>query len=111
VATIDEAAVILTVNRVDRPDVVELRLAGELDLSTAPHLSERIDEVLGDGRTTIVIDLHAVTFCDSTGMSAFIRGHHLSSAAGGSLRLTGAAGGVARVLKITGLDTLLSNDS
>jgi anti-sigma B factor antagonist len=111
VATIDDASVTLTVSREDRPDVVVLRLAGELDLSTTPHLSERIDEVLGDGRTVIVVDLHAVTFCDSTGMSAFIRGHHLCSAAGGSLRLTGARGVVARVLKISGLDTLLSDDS
>jgi anti-sigma B factor antagonist len=110
VATIDDASVTLTVSRVDRPDVVVLRLAGELDLSTAPHLSERIDEVLGDGRTVLVIDLHDVTFCDSTGMSAFIRGHHLSSAAGGALRLTGASGVVARVLKISGLDTLLGDD-
>jgi anti-sigma B factor antagonist len=108
---IDDASVTLRVNRVDRADVVVLRLAGELDLSTAPYLSERIDEVVGDGRTAIVIDLHDVTFCDSTGMSAFIRGHHLSSAAGGSLRLTGARGVVARVLKISGLDTLLSDDS
>ncbi|GIF67566.1 hypothetical protein Ais01nite_56010 [Asanoa ishikariensis] len=108
---IEDASVTLTVSRVDRPDVVVLRLAGELDLSTAPHLSERIDEVIGDGLTRLVIDLHEVTFCDSTGMSAFIRGHHLSSAAGGSLRLTGARGVVARVLKISGLDTLLSDDT
>ncbi|MEV4617515.1 STAS domain-containing protein [Asanoa sp. NPDC049573] len=108
---IDDASVTLRVSRVDRPDVVVLRLSGELDLSTAPHLSERIDEVVGDGRTSIVIDLEEVTFCDSTGMSAFIRGHHLSSAAGGSLRLTGAQGVVARVLKISGLDTLLGDDA
>jgi len=107
VATIDDAPVTLTVDREDRAEVAVLHLAGELDLSTAPTLDAAIDEVLGDGRTGIVLDLAEVTFCDSTGMSAFIRGHHLCTAAGGALRLTGATGVVARVLAISGLDTLL----
>jgi anti-sigma B factor antagonist len=107
VATVGDASVILTVAREDGPDASVLTLAGELDLSTAPLLSDRIDEVLGDGRSRIVVDLAAVTFCDSTGMSAFVRGHYRCTEDGGWLRLVGAYGTVARVLQISGLDTLL----
>jgi anti-anti-sigma factor len=108
VATVDDASVTLTVTREDGADASVLRLAGELDLSTAPRLSDRIDEVLSDGRFRVVVDLTAVTFCDSTGMSAFVRGHYRCTEGGGWLRLVGARGTVARVLQISGLDTLFA---
>ena len=110
-ATIDDPSVTFTVAREDRPDAVAvLRADGELDLAAAPTLSARIDDVLADGRTRILIDLAGVTFCDSTGLSAFVRGHHLTTALGGWLRVTGARGTVDRVLRISGLDTLLESD-
>jgi anti-sigma B factor antagonist len=108
-ATVDDTSVRLTVVREDGPEVSVLTLEGELDLSTAPRLSDRIDEVVGDGRFRILVDLAAVTFCDSTGMSAFVRGHYLCADGGGWLRLVGARGTVARVLQISGLDTLLGS--
>jgi anti-anti-sigma factor len=111
VATVDDASVTLTVIRADCPEVSVLMLEGELDLSTAPRLSDRIDEVVGEGRFRILVDLAALTFCDSTGMSAFVRGHHRCADGGGWLRLVGARGTVARVLQISGLDTLLGPPS
>ena len=108
-ATVDDTSVRLTVVREEGPEVSVLILEGELDLTTAPRLSDRIDEVVGDGRFRILVDLAVVTFCDSTGMSAFVRGHHRCADGGGWLRLVGARGTVARVLQISGLDTLLGS--
>lgn len=109
VATIDDPSVTFNVVREDLPDgVTLLRLAGELDLAAAPTLTARIDEVFDDGGSRILVNLRNVTFCDSTGLSAFVRGHHLSTDAGGWLRVMGARGTVARVLRISGLDTLLA---
>lgn len=100
-----------TVAREDLPDAVAvLHAVGELDLAAAPTLNDRIDEAVADGRTRILIDLSGVTFCDSTGLSAFVRGHHLTAGAGGWLRVAGARGTVDRVLRISGLDTLLESD-
>ena len=108
-ATIDDAPVTFSVTREDRDDVTVLLLSGELDMSTAPQLSDRVDEAVADGRVRLRVDLAGVTFCDSTGMSAFVRGHHRCTEAGGWLRLSGARGTVARVLTISGLDTLLGD--
>ncbi|MGY0005389.1 STAS domain-containing protein [Micromonospora sp. I033] len=84
-----------------------LRLAGELDLSTAPELSAAIDRLAAEGHRELLLDLTELTFCDSTGIAAFVRGDNVAAAAGGWLRVTGATGRVARVLQVTGLADVL----
>ncbi|MFY1692804.1 STAS domain-containing protein [Plantactinospora sp. WMMB782] len=78
-------------------------LEGELDLATVPQLNDRIDQLLETGHPHIVLDLSQLSFCDSTGLSAFVRGSNLCVDAGGWLRVTGATSVVARVLTVTGL--------
>ena len=89
---------------------VRLRLAGELDLGTAGELHSTIDRLVAEGRRELLLDLTGLTFCDSTGIAAFVRGDNLVAAAGGWLRLTGATGRVARVLQVTGLAEVLHHD-
>ena len=84
-----------------------LRLAGELDMSTAPELNAVIDRLAADGARQFLIDLSGLTFCDSTGIAAFVRGDNRASAQGGWLRVTGATGRVERVLQVTGLAEVL----
>ncbi|MCZ7438004.1 STAS domain-containing protein [Micromonospora sp. WMMC241] len=86
-----------------------LRLTGELDLSTAGELNAAIDRLVADGRRELLLDLTELTFCDSTGIAAFVRGDNLVAADGGWLRLTGAGGRVARVLQVTGLAEVLAH--
>ncbi|MEU7758780.1 STAS domain-containing protein [Micromonospora aurantiaca (nom. illeg.)] len=87
-----------------------LRLAGELDLGTAGELNSAIDRLIAEGHRELLLDLTELTFCDSTGIAAFIRGDNLVAADGGWLRLTGATGRVARVLQVTGLVEVLRHD-
>ncbi|MEU5906952.1 STAS domain-containing protein [Micromonospora sp. NPDC047527] len=84
-----------------------LRLAGELDMSTAPELTAAIDRLTAAGERRMVLDLSDLTFCDSTGMAVFVRGDNRAAADGGWLRLTGAVGRVDRVLRVTGLAEVL----
>jgi anti-sigma B factor antagonist len=84
-----------------------LRLAGELDLSSAPQLNEAIDRLTSSGRQRLLIDLTDLTFCDSTGIAVFVRGDNRAAAEGGWLRVTGASGRVQRVLTVTGLAEVL----
>ena len=88
-----------------------LRLAGELDMSTAPQLNAAIDRLAADGERHLLIDLTELTFCDSTGIAAFVRGDNRASAEGGWLRVTGASGRVERVLQMTGLAEVLRYDA
>ncbi|WP_431976926.1 STAS domain-containing protein [Micromonospora haikouensis] len=84
-----------------------LRLAGELDMSTAPELTAVLDRLTEQGERHLLVDLAELTFCDSTGIAAFVRGDNRATARGGWLRVTGATGRVERVLRLTGLAEVL----
>ncbi|WP_328346145.1 STAS domain-containing protein [Micromonospora sp. NBC_00421] len=84
-----------------------LRLVGELDLGAAGALNAEIDRLAAAGERHLLLDLTELTFCDSTGIAAFVRGDNLAAAGGGWLRLFGATGRVDRVLQITGLAEVL----
>ncbi|MFE9694865.1 STAS domain-containing protein [Micromonospora sp. NPDC005806] len=88
-----------------------LRLAGELDMSTAPQLNDAIDRLVAEGRRHLLLDLSELTFCDSTGIAAFVRGDNRVATDGGWLRVIGATGRVARVLEVTGLADLLWHEA
>ncbi|MEV6691900.1 STAS domain-containing protein [Micromonospora sp. NPDC051196] len=99
----------LTVTYAERDGggLARLRLAGELDMSSAPELNEAIDQLAAAGQRRLLVDLTDLTFCDSTGIAVFVRGDNRAAAQGGWLRVTGATGRVERVLKVTGLADVL----
>jgi anti-sigma B factor antagonist len=84
-------------------DMVVLRLHGELDMAGAPELLTRVGELVGAGSSRVLVDLTELSFCDSAGLNAFIRGDRLATRAGGWLRLTNARGHVARVIELSGV--------
>lgn len=84
-------------------DIVLIRLVGELDKLSAPQLSRRFDELVGEGSRSIVIDAEELTFCDSSGLWALIQLQRNVRAQGGTLRLTQVHGVLRRVLDVTGL--------
>ncbi|SCL35614.1 anti-anti-sigma factor [Micromonospora nigra] len=86
-----------------------LCLTGELDLSTVPQLDAVIDRLTAAGERKLLVDLSELTFCDSTGIAAFVRGDNRVADDGGWLRITGATGRVDRVLQVTGLAEVLSH--
>lgn len=93
----------LTAAHGDRSSV--LTVAGEIDLSTAEQLRQRLVSLASDGRHhRLVVDLSGVSFCDATGLSAFLAGLEESHKHGGWLRLCGLQPVVAKVFHITELD-------
>jgi anti-sigma B factor antagonist len=92
----------VTVRKVDGTAVVAV--AGEIDVYTSPLLQERLVEVLRDGFPSIVLDLSAVTFLDSTGLGVLITGLKRCRSAEGDLVLVTAQPNVLKVLEITGLN-------
>lgn len=87
-----------------------LYLGGELDITTVPEFAATIDKLVEDGQRRLLVDLTELSFCDSSGLAAFVRGDDLAGSRGGWLRLTGATGRVDRVLRISGLAELLRYD-
>lgn len=86
-------------------------LHGELDMATAPRLREAIDTLLArPGATDVTIDLAELTFCDSTGLTEFIRADHELRNRGHQLRLRRPTSTVQHILALTHLDAALDVD-
>ena len=85
-----------------------VRIDGELDVNTAPALSDALAGVLGGGAVSIEVDTRDLQFCDSSGIQVLIQARERALAGGGSLVLTGVSGSVEKVLSITGLLDLLT---
>jgi anti-anti-sigma factor len=79
------------------PDVVVVR--GEIDAATASILDEAIEDVRG----TVVLDLGAVTFLDSSGVRVLLRHHQRREDAGAQLVLIELSRPVRRVLDAAGV--------
>lgn len=100
---------ILALTRQSHPaGPILLCVAGELDHYTGPRLSEAIDELPFGPGTDVVIDLSALEYCDSTGLSLLITAHHRAEAAGSSLSFAGPSPELARVFAIVGLDQVFT---
>ncbi len=79
-----------------------LRPAGDLDVYSKVSLQEQLASVQDSGVT--IVDLSAVTFIDSSGLTVLIEAYKRLLGAGGQLRLVVADGQqVQRILQITGL--------
>ncbi len=84
-------------------DAIVYRLAGTLDLSTAPSLRAALVEAAFEGKHDIIVDLTRVEFLDSTGLGALIGAHRRALENGGRIRLIVSDGPISRLLTITGL--------
>jgi anti-anti-sigma factor len=76
-----------------------LRVAGELDMATAPVLEECVADFDG----SIRLDLEALTFIDSAGIAAFIRLFRRCESDGCSFRIENCCPQVERTLRISGV--------
>lgn len=85
-----------------------LTLSGEHDLSTAPDLRRQLDGLIAD-RASVVIDLSAASFVDSSILGVILDGKRRAGDAGLGYAVVHSNGtsSVGRVLEITGLRTEL----
>jgi anti-sigma B factor antagonist len=83
------------------PRDMTLVVAGELDIATAPLLEAKLEEARDLDVTDILVDVHALKFCDAAGtrpLRSFV-----SERGGKSSRIVGATGVVRRVLELLDL--------
>ena len=82
-----------------------IRLAGELDVATAPQLRAAFAEPIQE--TTVIVDMAELSFMSSTGVGELVIARQRGIEAGWTLKLRGATGTVANVLRVTGVDKVV----
>jgi anti-sigma B factor antagonist len=103
--TDDEAVWELVEER--QPEHIVLRVSGDLDLETAPRLLAGAEPHLVAAEETLIIDLSALAFIDSSGLSVLIRINERLSTIGRPWTIIAPAPQVAKAFEITGLDQIL----
>ena len=86
----------------------ELRLLGELDMSTAAQLRDELLRLTSGGARHVTVDMSDLMFIDSTGLSVLITGLKRLRQDGGDMALRSPTPGTRRVLEITGLTEVFS---
>lgn len=81
-------------------------LRGELDACTCRGFAEQL---IGPPGSLIVVDLHELTFIDSSGLGAIHEARRIAIKDGGHLVVCRPRPMVYRVLEITGLDTWVTD--
>ncbi|WP_019854424.1 STAS domain-containing protein [Actinopolyspora mortivallis] len=87
------------------PGVAVIDMDGEIDLSTAPRITELIRQRLTAAVLhTLIIDLSRVSFVSSVGVELLLRAQHRAQRRGIELHVVPGARCVRRLLEITGID-------
>ncbi|GAA2407154.1 STAS domain-containing protein [Nonomuraea africana] len=87
--------------------VTTVALSGEIDIFSSAALRERLLGVLRGSSRLLVLDLSAVSFCDTSGLGVLVGIQRRARLMGITLALTGALPYMTQLLHTTGLDRRL----
>jgi len=88
-----------------QPGVVVLAMTGSIRVGpNCQQIEMALEELAGQGNTSVVLDMAGVTYMDSGGIGTLVRGLLKLRKLGGTLRLAAVTAMVAGVLKLTQID-------
>jgi len=95
-----------------RDQTITVGVAGEVDFAAGAAVEAAIVSAFADQDVgTVVVDLSALTFLDSSGISVLLKARRVADERGVPFRVVGADGIVRKVLDLTGVWPLLSGES
>jgi anti-anti-sigma factor len=94
----------MRIEKRDYKDVAVVEMQGELDGDFAEVLRNTITDIIGEGKSGIVLDMSAVGFIDSRGLEQLLWSRDYCSENKCQLRLAGLDENCTKILEITRLD-------
>jgi RND superfamily putative drug exporter len=98
---------VLTIDTIEEPGRVRLRLDGELDLVTVPWLAKRLAEVEESRPPVLVIDLRGLRFMDSSGLRELFSAQRRAHEQERRLVLVKGSAPIDRVLEMVRADAMV----
>ena len=86
---------------------VVIALPAEIDMASAGRAGQQLGSAFTAGVSTVIADMTATTFCDSSGISMLVRAHQQAAANNTQLRLVVPSAAVLSALTLVGMDDLL----
>ena len=87
---------------------VVIALPAEIGMANADQVGQQLGTAFTPGVKTVIADMTATRFCDSSGINMLVRVHQQAAANRTELRLAVASPAVLRTLTLLGLDDLLA---
>ncbi len=78
----------------------------EIDISNASEFRSALQSAAA-GHPTIVADLSATEYCDSSGLNVLVRALRRAQEQGGEVRVVASTSAVLRILNVTGVGRIL----
>jgi len=82
---------------------------GELDIATAPELVDLLERLRHHGHA-VTLDLAAVTFMDSTGLTMLMDAHRAAEESAWTFTVSRASPAVRRVFVLAGVNGVLGDE-
>lgn len=86
---------------------VVVALPADIDTASAGRVGQQFGAAFAPGVKTVIADMTATRFCDSSGISVLVRAHKQAVANGTQLRLVVVSTVVLRSLRLVQMDHLL----
>lgn len=97
----------ITIDVIERDSASVLAVTGEVDLQSAPHLANALEQARVAGASIIVVDLSRVDFLDSSGLGVLVTANRDIQAGGASLRIVRPRPAINKVLTLTRLTDVI----
>ncbi|MCA9678862.1 MAG: STAS domain-containing protein [Kofleriaceae bacterium] len=94
--------------RTDQGDESTLRIAGSLDVLTAPELMPTIDQLVEEKRPRVTVDLSGLDIIDSSGVAVLVALYKRVRAVGGHVTVAGARDQPLAIFKLLRMDKVFS---
>jgi anti-sigma B factor antagonist len=86
--------------------ITKVILVGRLDIENSPAVDKRM-RAIADGGNSVIVDLQNVSFLGSMGLRALVAPALAIRGRGGKMVLFGPNDLVAKVLKVSGIETMI----
>jgi anti-anti-sigma factor len=97
----------LTIGVTNAPEAHTVLLGGEADLSGAAKIETALADAAASEAERVIVDLRNLTFIDSSGLRALLRGHEQCVARGHDLWIIRGPANVQRLFELSGMNETL----
>lgn len=90
-----------------RPDVVIVRVSGEIDSTSAEQFREKLVSLIAEPVRHLIVSLAELTYINSSGLGALVAGYRRVRALNGTLAICQVRGSICEVMKLIRLDKII----
>ncbi len=102
--TLEGETMQMTVTNTEKAAIISA--AGRMDAVTAPQFDKRLETLVAEGATRIIIDFHDLEYISSAGLQTILANAKKLESLNGEILLVHLSGAVKEVFEISGFDTI-----